>query len=158
MIASSFFAAFVLPHWQYKGEGICLPGKGQKPYIKSPVIFSKNCRAFYVYIWKRVVCETIQQGEFVEKRWVFTQWEEKRSRGRGKKNAALVCAARFPVYNLMKSFESVVKLIASFCSRRRCFWLTLQKCGRLSNGQRTKKGICWMVNFEVWSPKVVILI
>ena len=33
---------------------------------------------------------------------------------RGKKNAALVCAARFPVYNLMKSFESVSMFTASF--------------------------------------------
>lgn len=31
-----------------------------------------------------------------------------------KKNAAHFCAARFPVYNLMKSFESVVNV------RRRC--------------------------------------
>jgi hypothetical protein len=32
-----------------------------------------------------------------------------------KKNAALVCAARFPVYNLMKSFESVINDLPLSC-------------------------------------------
>ena len=108
-----------------------------------PGIFSQ----IFQYFWlKSLKAKTLYVFSGVPE----CRFETGSSRGRGKKNAALVCAARFPVYNLMKSFESVVNLAASFSLRRRCFWLTLQKCGRLYHLQRTKNGICWAV--YLWLP------
>ena len=61
-----------------------------------------------------------------------------------KKNAALVCAAfGFPVYNLMKSFKTVVNNSCRiFHFHRRSFLLTVQKCSTPYHLQKTKNGIC----------------
>lgn len=73
-----------------------------------------------------------------QNRVVVTLWY------RQKKNAALVCAAfGFPVYNLMKSFKTVVNNSCRiFHFHRRSFLLTVQKCSTPYHLQKTKNGIC----------------